>query len=265
MPPSHGVGESRDQSIDWRASILEGVSWAPDPPDQDPINRLNWPDYVPRRAVRWGRATIGASSVIVVCWDFDVLGGSFGELDAGAFIAAVDASIRARRPLISLLRSGGTRLQEGVAGLVGMARATIGVHRLAEAGIPHIAVADHPTTGGVWVTLGSRADVRCAVVGATIGFAGPRVVEAITGKAPGPDSHTAAAAYEAGLVDALVLPADVPHWLDRALAALETPHIRTVRAPTVPALPERDGPDQVLRSPGAPPTGRVRAARTAAR
>ena len=81
-----------------------------------------------------------------------MLGGSFGELDAGAFISAVDASIRARRPLISLLRSGGTRLQEGVAGLVGMARATIGVHRLAEAGIPHIAVADHPTTGGVWVT-----------------------------------------------------------------------------------------------------------------
>ena len=214
MPPSTGVGardESRDestgQSTDWRASLLEGVTWAPEPTDQDAVNRLNWPGYVPRRAVRWGRATIGASSVIVVCWDFDVLGGSFGELDAGAFLAAVDASIRARRPLISLLRSGGTRLQEGVAGLVGMARATIGVHQLAEAGIPHIAVADHPTTGGVWVTLGSRADVRCAVEGATIGFAGPRVVEAITGTAPGLHSHTAASAYAAGMVDALVAPA----------------------------------------------------------
>ena len=232
---------------DWRAPLLEQVSWS-DPADtaDELVNRLGWPGYVPRRAVRWGRATIGASAVIVVCWDFDVLGGSFGELDAGALLSAVDASIRARRPLVSLLRSGGTRLQEGVAGLVGMARATIGVHRLAEAGIPHIAVADQPTTGGVWVTLGSRADLRCAVDGATVGFAGPRVVEAVTGRAPGPDSHTAASALAAGLVDAVVSPDEVTSWLDRALAALETPHIRTVTPPAPPALPQRDGAEQVL-------------------
>src|SRR6185437_13036983 len=154
-----------ETGADWRHALLDQVTWAPDSAEPA-VNRVGWPDYVPRRAVRWGRASIGPSSVIVVAWDFSVLGGSFGELDAGAFLAAVDASIRARRPLISLLRSGGTRLQEGVAGLVGMARATIGMRRLAQAGIPHIAVADQPTTGGVWVTIGSRADVRCAVEGA---------------------------------------------------------------------------------------------------
>ena len=153
--------------------------------------------------------------------------------------------MRARRPLISLLRSGGTRLQEGVAGLVGMARATIGIRRLAEAGIPHIAVADQPTTGGVWVTLGSRADLRCAVEGAIVGFAGPRVVEAVTGELPGPDSHTAAAAYHAGLVDALVEPSEVIDWLQRALTALESPNVLTVTAPAPPELPERDGAEQV--------------------
>lgn len=229
---------------DWRDALLADVTWAPEPAEPA-VNRVGWPDYVPRRAVRWGRTTLGSSTVVVVCWDFGVLGGSFGELDAGAFLAAVDASIRARRPLVSLLRSGGTRLQEGVAGLVGMARATIGVHRLAEAGIPHISVADQPTTGGVWVTLGSRADLRCAVEGATVGFAGPRVVEVVTGEPPGPDSHTAASAYAAGLVDALVAPYEVARWLDRALAAIETPHIRSVTAPAAAELPERDGAEQV--------------------
>ncbi len=238
-------GSHVETAGDWREALLAGVSWAPPPAEDDAPNRVGWPGYTPRRAVRWGRATIGASSVIVVSWDFGVLGGSFGELDATAFLAAVDASIRARRPLISLLRSGGTRLQEGVAGLVGMARATIGTHRLAEAGIPHIAVADQPTTGGVWVTLGSRADLRCAVEGATVGFAGPRVVEVVTGHAPGPNSHTAAAAYASGLVDALVSPQEVAPWLDRALAALEAPHIRTVAAPAAPELPDRDGAEQV--------------------
>jgi acetyl-CoA carboxylase carboxyl transferase subunit beta len=140
---------------DWRHDLLAQVTWAPDS-SEPAVNRVNWPDYVPRRAVRWGRASIGASAVVIVCWEFDVLGGSFGELDAGAFLAAVDASIRARRPLISILRSGGTRLQEGVAGLVGMARATIGMHRLAEAGIPHIAVADQPWVAGRTCAARSR-------------------------------------------------------------------------------------------------------------
>jgi acetyl-CoA carboxylase carboxyl transferase subunit beta len=232
------------KGADWRQVLLEQVTWMPEP-NERPVNRVGWPDYVPRRAVRWGRASIGPSSVIVVAWDFDVLGGSFGELDAGAFLAAVDASIRARRPLISLLRSGGTRLQEGVAGLVGMARATIGTRRLAEAGIPHIAVADQPTTGGVWVTIGSRADLRCAVEGAVVGFAGPRVVEAVTGKLPGADSHTAASAYAAGLVDALVGPDEVAPWLERALSALESQRVRSVTAPASADLPERDGAAQV--------------------
>jgi acetyl-CoA carboxylase carboxyl transferase subunit beta len=239
---------------DWRQGLFEQVTWAPEP-TESAVNRVGWPDYVPRRAVRWGRASIGPSSVIVVAWDFDVLGGSFGELDAGAFLAAVDASIRARRPLISLLRSGGTRLQEGVAGLVGMARATIGTRRLAEAGIPHIAVADQPTTGGVWVTIGSRADLRCAVEGAVVGFAGPRVVEAVTGKVPGPDSHTGASAFAAGLVDALVAPGDVMAWLDRALAALGAEHVRAVSAPAPGELPERDGAEQVKAAREAPRRG----------
>jgi acetyl-CoA carboxylase carboxyl transferase subunit beta len=66
----------------------------------------------------------------------------------------------------------------------------------------------------------SGADVRVAVEHATVGFAGPRVVEALTGALPGPDSHTAEAAYAAGLVDA-VLPRDAAAgWITAALPTL---------------------------------------------
>ncbi len=235
-------------AVDWRAELLAdpvlSVDWAI-PPAGGELNRLGWPDYVPHRAVRWGRAALAEHEIVLVVWDFEVLGGSFGELDAGSVLAAVDAAVRARRPLVSLLRSGGTRLQEGVAGLVGMARATIGVHRLAEAGVPHISVADHPTTGGVWVTLGSRADLRCAVRGATVGFAGPRVVEAVTGTPPPPDSHTGDSAYAAGLVDAVVDPPQVRQWLDRALSALDAPPVRRPQPPPAPDVPLRTGAEQV--------------------
>src|SRR4051794_26063803 len=86
--------QPRRSQRDWRDAVLAGVSWteADSPREEDvSANRLNWPGYVPRRAVSWGRATIGSSAVIVVSWDFSVLGGSFGELDAGAFLSAVDA------------------------------------------------------------------------------------------------------------------------------------------------------------------------------
>ncbi|OHV41952.1 acetyl-CoA carboxylase subunit alpha/beta [Pseudofrankia sp. EUN1h] len=189
-------------------------------PRSDPApNRLCWPGYAATQAVWWGEGPVAGVDCVVVAWEFSVYGGSFGEVDAAAFAAAAEHAAVTRRPLLSFLRSGGTRLQEGVAGLVGLPRATLAAAGLDEAGVAHVAVVDHPTTGGVWVTIASRADLRCAVAGATVGFAGPRVVAAVTGTAPGADSHTAEAAWRAGLVDAVVEPDAIQAWLAAALTA----------------------------------------------
>lgn len=234
---------------DWRAPLLAAIQPPADgtagEPDEPPINRLGWPGYEPRNAVRWGRASIGGVETVLAAWDFSVYGGSFGERDASAFLAAVDLAVKARRPLVTLVRSGGTRLQEGIAGLVGMPRATLAMRRLARAGLPHISVADQPTTGGVWVTVASRADIRAAVSGAVVGFAGPRVVEALTGSLPDSGSHTAESAHAAGLVD-VVLDADaVANWLGSVLAVLDSTAVRHVEPPAPVELPERDGAEQV--------------------
>lgn len=231
---------------DWRRPLLESIRTPADAePDEPAVNRLNWPGYTPRNAVRWGRASIGGVETVLAAWDFDVYGGSFGERDASAFLAAVDTAVKARRPLVSLVRSGGTRLQEGVAGLVGMPRATLAVRRLARAGLPHIVIADQPTTGGVWVTVASRADIRAAIAGAVVSFAGPRVVEAITGSKPGPASHSAESAYAAGLVDEVLQPEEAVDWLCRVLRILDGTAVRHVEDFPVPELPDRDGAEQV--------------------
>src|SRR6195952_2862146 len=168
---------------DWRTPLLDAIEPAGEPEgDEPPVNRIGWPGYTPRNAIRWGRASVGGVECVLAAWDFSVYGGSFGEQDATAFLAAVDTAVKARRALVSPVRSGGTRLQGGVAGLVGMPRATLGVRRLGRAGVPHIAIADQPTTGGVWVTVASRADVRGAVSGSVVGVGGPRVGEAVSGQ-----------------------------------------------------------------------------------
>ena len=212
------MGPSKTQGLagDWRTPLLAGAQQLVVPAlERDPTC---WPGYLPRTAVTAWRLTSGP---IAAVWDFSVYGGSFGEDDATVLVAAAAAAVHENRPLLTLLRSGGTRLQEGMAALVGIPRARIALLDLAAAGLPHLSVSDAPTTGGVWISVGAAADLRVAVEGATIGFAGPRVVEAVTGTLPAPGSHTATSAWGAGLVDA-VLPADqVVDWLTRALTALE--------------------------------------------
>ncbi|HMA47822.1 MAG TPA: carboxyl transferase domain-containing protein, partial [Frankiaceae bacterium] len=236
----------RTPGADWRDELLAGIALRPQ--EGEPVNRLGWPGYEGRTAVRWGTGRLAGEPAVVAVWDGRVYGGSFGERDATAFAAAADAAARIRLPLVSFLRSGGTRLQEGVAALVGLARATLALERLARAGVAHLAVVDAPTTGGIWVTVGSRADLRCAVAGATVGFAGPRVVAVTTGSPVPPGSHTARSAYRAGLVDALLEPGEVGSWLARALAGLHPPPdgVRPPRAvPSRTVAHDRTGMEQV--------------------
>lgn len=205
-----------------------------------------WPGYVPRPAVTVWRLPSGP---VAAAWDFSVFGGSFGEDDATALVAAADLARAERVALLTLVRSGGTRLQEGMAALVGIPRARLALLALADAGLAHVSVADVPTTGGVWISVASAADLRVAVEGATVAFAGPRVVEAVTGSLPAGDSHTAAAAHRAGLVDAVLPGEDVPGWVASVLRALApgTPS-PAGPAPAVPAPAPATGWEQVRRA-----------------
>jgi acetyl-CoA carboxylase alpha subunit len=226
---------------DWRSPLLTGgtkldVAVA----GRDPAR---WPGYTPRTAVTAWRL----ERAIAAAWDFSTYGGSFGEDDATVLEAAAAAAVDARLPLVTLVRSGGVRLQEGMAALVGIPRARIALRRLAEAGLPHLSVADAPTTGGVWISVTCGADLRVAVEGATVAFAGPRVVEAFTGVLPPEDSHTAESAYDAGLVDALLPGEHVVGWLRQVLTAL-TPEPQPVGTTAAVAADDVSGREQVDRS-----------------
>jgi acetyl-CoA carboxylase carboxyl transferase subunit beta len=227
---------------DWRSPLLAGgtridVAVA----GRDPAS---WPAYTPRTAVTAWRL----DGAIAAAWDFSTYGGSFGEDDATVLEAAAAAAVAERLPLLTLVRSGGIRLQEGMAALVGIPRARIALSAVAAAGLPHLSVADAPTTGGVWISVTCTADLRVAVEGATVAFAGPRVVEAFTGTLPGEDSHTAESAYAAGLVDALLDGPDVPSWVRTVLTAL-TPHPTEVGPPSAtPAADAVAGREQVRRA-----------------
>jgi len=115
--------------------------------------------------------------VVVAAFDFNFMGGSMGAGVGARFVAAVEASISQRIPLICFSASGGARMQEALISLMQMAKTSAALARLSQLGIPYISVLTDPTMGGVSASLATLGDVIIAEPNALIGFAGPRVIE----------------------------------------------------------------------------------------
>ncbi|MCX5294034.1 carboxyl transferase domain-containing protein [Streptomyces sp. NBC_00183] len=205
-------------------------------------NPLRFPGYdapAPQdESVRTGVTEHPRGPLVVIECRFDRHGGTMGVAAGERIVRAFDRAREERLPVAAFVASGGARLQEGLVSLTQMARTAGAVGRLRRAGLPFAAVLRPHTTGGVYASWASLADVLAAEPGATIGFAGPRVVAQVTGSFPPADSHTAEAAYTQGRVDALVGPEAHWVWLGNALygpgPALRLPPGRPLPAPRKP-------------------------------
>ena len=125
------------------------------------------------------------------------MGSAVGEKIARLFEYALDR----RLPVIGYTVSGGARMQEGLLSLMQMAKTSAAVKRHCDAGLLYIAVLTDPTTGGVTASFAMEADILLAEPGATIGFAGARVVEQTTRKALPKGFQTAEFLLEHGFID----------------------------------------------------------------
>ena len=188
------------------------VPAGPPVPAPDPLGYPSYPEALARasersgspEAVHAGAASIAGVPVEIAAFDFSFMAGSMGSSAGETLARALERAATRRVPFVLRTATGGARMQEGMASLVQMPKVAGARVELARAGRPFVAALGHPTTGGVLAGLAALADVTIAERGATIGFAGPRVVEAATGRRLAEDSHTAESAAGAGLVDAVV-------------------------------------------------------------
>jgi acyl-CoA carboxylase subunit beta len=173
--------------------------------------------------------------IALVASAFEFVGGSMGLAAGERMVRAYDRARAERLPMLVLARSGGARLQEGMLALVQMARVADAARRHAGAGLLQVAYLDSPTTGGVYASVASLADLIWAAPGAVIGFAGPRVVELTMRERLAPGAHTAESAAAAGLVDAVLEPEAARAALALLLGAIlgaNRPERATETAPT---------------------------------
>lgn len=172
-----------------------------------------------------GSIHVGGGSalpVAVIVSVFEFIGGSMGAAVGERVVRAYDRAVREQVPVFVLSASGGARMQEGMVSLIQMARTADAARRHADAGLLQITYLGSPTTGGVYASFASLADIIWAAPGATVGFAGPRVVEQTTGDAIPEGGHSAESAVGAGLADAVVDTHDVRGLLAVALRASHT-------------------------------------------
>ena len=183
-------------------------------------------------SVSAGAATICGHDVEIAGFDFSFLGGSMGEVAGERVARAIERAVERDVPFVMRAASGGARMQEGMRSLIQMPKLVAARASMAEAHVPYVAVLGDPSTGGVLASLGALADVTFAETGATVGFAGPRVVETITGALPSTSSHTAGSALGNGMLDAVLRVDEVRTALGGLLDVLAPDEPEEVAAPT---------------------------------
>ena len=109
--------------------------------------------------------------------NFEFMGGSMGRAVGGAIVKGAKIAIENKLPYVIVTSSGGARMQEGIISLMQMPRTIAAVDMLNENNIPYIVVLTEPTTGGVTASFAMLGDITIAEQGATIGFAGKRVIQ----------------------------------------------------------------------------------------
>ncbi|NED89379.1 acetyl-CoA carboxylase, partial [Streptomyces sp. SID11233] len=122
---------------------------------------LDWTGYADSRAratartgeresVVHGLATVGGHRCVLVSFEFGFLGGSLGQRTGDRLEAAYEEAVTRRLPLVSLIATGGSRMQEGMIALTQLHRVAAASARLRAAGPAQLAVLRDPTTGGGW-------------------------------------------------------------------------------------------------------------------
>jgi acetyl-CoA carboxylase carboxyl transferase subunit beta len=114
-------------------------------------------------------------------------------------------------------------MQEGALSLMQMARTTIAVEEVKEAGLPYLVVLTDPTTGGVTASFAMLGDVHLAEPGAVIGFAGARVIEQTIREKLPPGFQRAEYLAAHGMVDLVVHRYELKATLARVLGLLMRP------------------------------------------
>lgn len=170
-----------------------------------------------------GRCQIGQVDTVLAVLDFHFMGGSMGAVVGEQIARAFEYALHHRLPMVTVVNSGGARMQEGTMSLMQMPKTASAAQHFHAAGLFYCSILASPTTGGVWASFANLGDVILAEPKAIISFAGPRVAEQALGQRLPEGSNRAEMLLDAGMIDAIVPREDLPQVVGSLLQATLRP------------------------------------------
>ena len=155
-------------------------------------------------AVLIAKGKVQGLDVVVGAQDFRFIGGSLGAASGEAFIAGAQHAIENKIPFVFFSSSGGARMMESMISLSQMPRTSLAVYELKKKNIPFVSVCAMPTTGGVTASYAMLGDFIISEPGATIGFAGRRVIQDTVKETLPENFQTSEWARDVGQIDLVV-------------------------------------------------------------
>lgn len=197
-------------------------------PNMKADNPLNFPGYKEKletvrvassekEAVVCGTAAIGKQKCCLFVMEPYFMMGSMGSAVGEKVTILFEYAVQHRLPVIGFTVSGGARMQEGLLSLMQMAKISAAVKRHSDAGLLYIAVLTDPTTGGVTASFAMEADIILAEPGATVGFAGARVIEQTTRKTLPEGFQRSEFVLKHGFIDSIIQRSSQKKYLNELL------------------------------------------------
>lgn len=197
-------------------------------PNMKADNPLNFPGYKEKletvrvassekEAVVCGTAAIGKQKCCLFVMEPYFMMGSMGSAVGEKVTILFEYAVQHRLPVIGFTVSGGARMQEGLLSLMQMAKISAAVKRHSDAGLLYIAVLTDPTTGGVTASFAMEADIILAEPGATVGFAGARVIEQTTRKTLPEGFQKSEFVLKHGFIDSIIQRSSQKRYLNELL------------------------------------------------
>ncbi|MEM7773416.1 MAG: acetyl-CoA carboxylase, carboxyltransferase subunit beta [Cyanobacteria bacterium P01_E01_bin.6] len=238
--------------------LIDSQTWQPMDHHLGPVDALKFHDrkaYADRiretqsktgsiDAVQTGLGQLEGLPVALGIMDFQFMGGSMGSVVGEKLTRLIELATHERFPVIIICASGGARMQEGMLSLSQMAKISAALEYHREQSLLYIPVLTHPTTGGVTASFAMLGDIILAEPGATIGFAGRRVVEQTLREKLPSDFQTSEYLLNHGFVDSIVPRTQLKQTLAQ-LICLHQPYVHTPHFVNIPEpLPlATGGPD----------------------
>lgn len=125
-------------------------------------------------AVVTGTAKINGEDIIIIALDFGFLGGSMGLIVGEKVALAYELASKKNLPAITIINSGGSRIQEGVISLMQMSKTVSSANLLKNSNIPMITILCNPSTGQTMSSFATVSDIIIGEPGAKIGYSSYR-------------------------------------------------------------------------------------------